>query len=495
MGKSVRNALFSLRIFVLCALAAIAPVQAQIVQFSGAAIPSTAGTPALIQMVSSSANSPNGINGNNFKFTLPNTTLTNNLLTLDILYPHGGTITITDSSGDTWPAAAATADAGVGNYIAAAFVLPNATAAVHTITVGIGSSTKPFQYTIAEWTNLATSSPVNGTKTATSVSAPNLAAGSYTPTTNNDANGGNLIHTYFAIANIANGTTNPTNFTPGGAGVLLDGDIAWVGRNGVPHSSQYTIQTAQAAINPATTAASDTNTYNVVSIALKASNAGTPKPGGIHVDKVLHFTNDAPPGSLPLKIPNTGNLLVMVTSQAQTWNTVSGISDSASQSWTNLTTSSGDCQIFYAKNLTANTTLTVTLTMGSTNTFSPHFFVISGANANPYDSTAGVATAAAGLNSASVWNNAPNFTPSTQPQLVIAVGGLGQGPGLGFNTGAPSGAVFDPVNYTGETDFDEMDNADLLGHVYVSSTTALNWNWTITNIGTNSGFASSLAFK
>src|SRR5258708_10273427 len=147
MGKSVRNAFFSLRIFVLCALAAIAPVQAQIVQFSGAAIPSTAGTPALIQMVSSSANSPNGINGNNFKFTLPNTTLTNNLLTLDILYPHTGTITTPDSSGDTWPAAAATADAGVGNYIAAAFVLPNATAAGLTHTGWGRSSRQPFPST------------------------------------------------------------------------------------------------------------------------------------------------------------------------------------------------------------------------------------------------------------------------------------------------------------------------------------------------------------
>src|SRR5258708_21705874 len=147
MGKSVRNAFFSLRIFVLCALAAIAPVQAQIVQFSGAAIPSTAGTPALIQMVSSSANSPNGINGNNFKFTLPNTTLTNNLLTLDILYPHGGTITITDSSGDTWPAAAATADAGVGNYIAAAFVLPHATTAGFPSTAGDRLSAQPLPQT------------------------------------------------------------------------------------------------------------------------------------------------------------------------------------------------------------------------------------------------------------------------------------------------------------------------------------------------------------
>lgn len=477
-------------IFAFCAVA-----HGQIVQLSGAAISSATGTPALIQMVSSSANSPNGINGNNFKFTLPNATLASNGLILDIMYPHGGTITISDSSGDTWPAASVSADAGVGNYVAAVFVLPNATAAIHTITIGIGSSTKPFQYTIGEWTNIATSSPVNGTKAATSVSAPNLAVGSFTPTTNNDANGGNLIHTYFAIANIANGTTNPTNFTPGGTGVLLDGDIAWVGRSGVPHASQYSIQTTQAAINPAITAASDTNAYNVVSVALKASTSGTPKPNGIHIDKVLHFTNDAPSGSLPLKIPLTGNLLVFVTSQAQTWNNVTGISDSATNTWTNLTTSSGDCQIFYAKNLTPNTSLTVTLTMSSAATFSPHFFVISGANANPYDSTAGVATTSAGLNSATVWNNAPNFTPTTQPQLVIAVGGLGQGPGLGFNTGAPSGAVFDPVTYTGETDQDLMDNADLLAHKYVNSTSTLNWNWSITNIASNSGFASSLAFK
>lgn len=451
------------------------------------------GTPALIQHIASSSNGPNGINGNNFKFTVDHVG-SGNCLTFGTLYPHGGTVSISDTSGDTWPAAAATADAGVGNYVAAVYVLPNATAGTHTLTVGIGSSTKPFQYTVSEWKNIATSSPVNGTKTATSVSAPNLAAGSFTPTTNNDANGGNLVLTYFAIANVANGTTNPTDFTPTASFTLLDGDIAWKGRSGVPHSSQYVVQATQAAINPGTTAASDTNSYNVVAVALKAANAGSSPSAGIHLDKLLSFTNDAPPSSLPLKVSNTGNTLVMVTSQAQTWNQVNSVTDSDGNTWTNLTGTSGDCQIWYAKNLTPNTNLTVTLSLGSSATFSPRFFVISGANANPFDATAGVVTTSAGLNNATVWNNAPNFTPSISNEFVIAIGGLGQGPGLGFNTGAPAGATFANVTYTGETDFDQMDNADFLAYHLAPNTTTLNWNWSITSIALNSGFASSLAF-
>ena len=70
-----------------------------------------------------------------------------------------------------------------------------------------------------------------------------------------------------------------------------------------------------------------------------------------------------------------------------------------------------------------------------------------------------------------------------------------QGPGLGLNTGAPTDAVFDLVTYTGELDFDLMENADAQAHVYNTGTLPLNWNWLITANPNNSAAATAVAFK
>ena len=78
---------------------------------------------------------------------------------------------------------------------------------------------------------------------------------------------------------------------------------------------------------------------------------------------------------------------------------------------------------------------------------------------------------------------------------MIAGSELGDGPGLGFNTGAPANAVWDLTTYTGEIDEDLMENADLLAHLYNTDLSTLHWNWHITSNPNNSAGGVAAAFK
>jgi hypothetical protein len=59
--------------------------------------------------------------------------------------------------------------------------------------------------------------------------------------------------------------------------------------------------------------------------------------------------------------------------------------------------------------------------------------------------------------------------------------------------GAPSGAVFDFVHYSGETDLDTMDNADFAAHLFNTSLSLENWNIAISNGGQTTDVASIAA--
>jgi hypothetical protein len=404
-------------------------------------------SPDLVQFVTSSSNPEGiGVTGNNFKFALPNAVGAGNCLILQITFTSGLTATVTDNNGNTWPAAAVSADAGAGLYKTSIYVLPNANAGVTTITVGFGSAFLPFQYTIAEYTHIATSSPVNGTQSSIIDTGSALAVGSFTPNANID---GNLILAFFAPAQTC--VESPTDWVPGGSFTLLEGDIAWtgVGNSSFPHAAMALWQVAPAAINPQITATGDTtNTYNCLAVALKTSaNAGTAKPAGIHIDKILHFSNDVPPATTwPLKIPAVGNLRLITSVQPNNDLVVSSVTDNDSNTWTYL----GDnCQVWYMENQSPNPNLIVTIHMtAQAQTLSIRFYDISGAAAAAFEKIA--IDNDINVNNLTTISNHPNITPNNATDLVIAIAGCGVGPGLSVTS--PAGAIFDLVTYSGEVD-------------------------------------------
>lgn len=464
-------------------------------------------TPTLVQHVAFGSNPAGlGISGDNFKVQLPQPIGAGNCLELSLTYPHGNTPTVTDNNGNSWPGSptAGPADAGVGNYVAAKFVLLNANAGQTLITVAFGASIIPVQIEISEWYNVGS---VNGTASsgASPVTGPNLACGSFTPTTNNDSNGGNVISAYFPIASGAAG--NPSAFVPVtsvGNFKLLNADIGWVNNQGFPHASMYWVQGTQAAINPSMTATAGTgsaNSYNCVAVALKAANVGTPG-AAFRILRILHYSVPftATTGTYILHTPTEGNLGVIADAVGTTQITIAsgGCVDNDSNTWTREQPAvSTTCPYFFMlPSATANTNRKVTITYsGKTTTgCSWRFWDIVGAAVSPFDTMAGFPDTAitAGV---TVLDNAPSISPgTTSKELVIAVLGLGQGPVTGFDTGAPAGAVMDNITYTGQNDIDLIDNADGVAHVYTTSTTQLNWNWIIpTNAG--DGYATAIAFK
>lgn len=465
------------------------------------ALPTSPNVPTLVQAVGSTLNDNNGISGNAFQFNMPNLTLAGNCLVLQIAYPYNAsrTISISDSTGDTWPAAAITqGTASTGNMRISLYVLPNASAGLHTLTITFDASLKPFKYVLSEFNNIATSSPVDGTTGASSVSGSAANAGSFTPTTNNDANGGHLI-VGMAISNDTVGTllaNQASAISAANSAQFIDADNTCT----IPSASSYLLQATNGAINPgfAFTQSTPTN-FVVAALALKTASAGQARPAGIRIVRILHISVVNPQiGDNTAIFPCDGNLRVVSMAPGNNINQVNSVKDSNNTSgYTDRTFTAGVSQVFESANTVANNTNALTLNLGSPDPqFSAHLIDIIGADTAPFMNTSGFNGAAPG--SGTVFNDFPDHTPNANVAgLTIVQTGMGTaGPQFGFASGAPSGAIFDNVYYTGMTDQDRMDNADPFGHAYFSGNTAQTWNWLLGSAGWGStAFATAISYK
>ena len=455
--------------------------------------------PTLIQHVASSANPIGlGIPGNDYKIPLPNPVLAGDALVLAITYPHGNLVTVSDTLRQTWPQASIVKDGGTNNYTTAIYVRCGSAGGSETITVGLSGSVLPFEYTVSEFNNVATSNCVDGSVGSASLSPSGsglINPGSFTPLNNNNTKGGHIIWSYTAISSGAGG--NPTSWNPASGFTLLDGDIAWINDQGFPHASQWSIQTQQASVSPSITSTGDTvDTFNSASVSLLVASAGGATPSGIHINKIIHESWIAlsSGATLRLQLPTTGNLRVLAFPAGQNNIHITSITDSDNSAW-NLEQTNGDsAQIWYAANRPANPGLTVSIhTSGTSPTNSTRFYDVQGAAASPFDVAAG--TDLTPCSSVTTIANQPVITPTGTNELVIATMGIGDGPGLGLASGAPSGAVWDLTTYAGENDTDLMQNADAQAHLYSTTIAAEHWNWTITSNSDNSCSAEAVAFK
>ena len=461
--------------------------------------------PTFIQGTGSDLNDNNGITGNAFVINLPNATGTGNPILLSIAYPYSASRTwaISDSCGDTWPAATVTGGtASVGNMNTKIYVLPNATGScLHTLTVTFDTFIKPFHYAIAEFNNIATASPADGSHSTANAACSSITAGAYTPTTNNDANGGHLIWNY-AISNDPVGTGISTQATA----ISKTGGVspAFMHANNIatiPSASSFDVQTTNGAINPGFGFTQSTGTNCVdTSVALKVASAGTAAPTGIRVKRLLHYSVVNPQnGANVLLFPSDGNLLVASMAAGNNINAVSSVVDSGSQTYTNPG-AAGTSQVFYHQNATSgnNLTLTVNLSGAGQPQFSIHLWDVVGAQASSFLNAQSFNGAAPG--SGTVISNFPTITPIAAPGLVIDQTGSGTASQGAMAAGAPAGAVFDCVSYaiTGGATFDQdrMDNADQFGHANFATTVTQNWNFVMGAAQHGStAFATAIAFQ
>src|SRR5262249_9151308 len=149
-------------------------------------------------------------------------------------------------------------------------------------------------------------------------------------------------------------------WSAGNGSTLLDADIAWKIDPGFPHASEYLVQPTAAAINPVVSMNGDTvDTFNAVSVALKAAAAGTSSPSGIHINKIIHQTADRWPtsGTYTLQVPTTGNLLVANVSFDSAG--ITSITDSDGGTWNQIQAGNTSVLLWYSANRTPDPNLTV----------------------------------------------------------------------------------------------------------------------------------------
>ena len=442
------------------------------------------GAPMVFQHIASSTDPlGNGIPGHTFTFhteSLP----ANTVAVMGVSAPSNVAVTISDALAGSWSTAACSASGGNNdNTKAWVFVQSlGGTGGPDTITINVGSADiQPVQFDITFWQNISTSSPVNGSRCAGNLQGSAVNPGSFMPTTNNDANGGNIIWNYTAICTGYAGG-NPTKWVPGSGFSLLNGEIIWASNQGFPEASQYYLQATQASVTPSITASGDTaDCFNSASVALTVANSGAVAPSTIHVASILHesFNVFRSPGTQVVQTPTVGNLRVM----AFTWGggclgnaCIGSIASSDGCTWT-LIGGGGAAEQAYAENCAPCSACTTSITYAGSNTMpaaSFRLYDIENAVANSYQNSMG----ADGACAAPAATNAPgNFTPTgANSGLTIATIGNGQGPITGLAAGSPAG-TFDLWTFSGQTDSDIADNADGQAHYYYSTKATQTWNW------------------
>ncbi len=454
-------------------------------------------TPTLVQHYYTGTNSPvRGLTATNYTFRLPNKTLSGNCLVMFLDYPSDVSVSsITDDGSNAWPAAAVTADGGSGNAKTSVFVLPNVAAGTRVITVTFGSAVAGIHAVFLEYYNVATSSPVGSSRSSINTTHTGIASGTLSPS---PAVSGNLV-LHYAIDNngVAGGqnAANVTGWTAGSGWTMLGGDI-----NSAHDASPFALQARLGDgtnFNPTMTATqSGSDTFNAIAVEIKAASAGTAPAAGIRIIKQQFYVSTAlsVPGSWTEFFPAQGNLLV--AANVLGGSTTSAITDSNSNMWTLAQNDPGYPAIQYAQNPTTDSTLRVTvpLTNINSNTTIALWDITGAATSGVLAQSAVVADGAA--SNVSSFNNAPSITPVNQNGLILVVLAIGQGPMTGFASGAPASALFMPVTYPGETDFDTFDNADGYAHNYYGTSLAQqNYNWTLIPKASNSYQVSAVEFK
>jgi len=347
-----------------------------------------------------------------------------------------------------------------------------------TIIVTLGASERVFQYVVTELYGIDPTGTIAGSSSVANNTT--IGAGTFIPV-NNDATGGNFIWSYFVKA-VQQPASNTTSIAAGGSATLLNADVGWnSATDSIPKAVQGYIQSSAAAINPAISSASDTaDGWNSLAIALKINlSAGTPPTGDIRIQKIDHFGTLHYPtsGTYTLQCPSIGNFRYIQCNDPALKATT--ITDSDGNTYLNAGAPSNPnpTGIWYLPNVGSNPNLKIYVAGGGTTAgLSFRFVDVVNASTAPFDS---VVTSAQSIGSVTSFSSSPSPSPDSSYGLAIANMGLNLGPGLAITS--PSGAVFDFCTYSGETDLDLIENADLMAHYRYLASGAQTWTWSITS--------------
>lgn len=439
--------------------------------------------------------------GNNFVINLeasgtPCAMASGDLVILAVRYPHSLTsITVTDNKSggsNTYTSQVSGSDSGLNNKFAIFTSL--VTGFASQITVAFNTNTSDVQIYASLWYNVASSSIVDGTSFTADITPanntnPNVSAGSMTTTVDGDL----IFYIAFDQASPL-GIANTINSTAWGSG--FSGLFAETNYNG--SAAQYEIQATHGAVNPGMLFSQTTHdTFAALGIAIKAGSSGSAPGAGIRIVKSQQFYNNVQASvNLTTAFPTSGNLFVAVNEAGTVGITMTSVTDSKSNTWTEESGHPATFpQIFYAANPTSDNAMTVTLHFGAgTGTDLICLYDIAGAATSPLDTGATVpgggdpsaltaASSGAAKNSGTQGaanqaidptHGAPSIIPTTATGLIIAAVQMGDGPVTG------SSQTFDYMSATWSTagDAQSFSNGDAMGHVFQTSAANQSFHWT-----------------
>jgi hypothetical protein len=315
-----------------------------------------------------------------------------------------------------------------------------------------------------------------GNTTASGAAAPRiLSSGAFIPT-NNNANGGTLIFSFFTN-DAPSGGAIVSRWDKSNGSTLLEADSADVTSQGLFKAAQVFLQTTAASITPQIQAnhTGTLDAYVGLGFALNLGSQGT-APNAFRIVRMLASANSNSIIS-PLQLPMAGNCGGLFS-----FGTLSTGVDNEGTSWT-VNTGAGDNPVVTTQNRSANDVRTLTLT--GTNTSSGwYWFDIIGADTTAWHDF--TATGATGItNGATSVSGIPNITPTVAGMTInYTTNGLGPTPGVT----APTGADYLFPTFSTLTDGGRLALGNGLGVYYHgSSLAAQSWTWNLANANVSSG--------
>jgi hypothetical protein len=423
-------------------------------------------------------------------YQLPGLTTAGNSVVVGFTYQNNVTPMVTDDIGNSYTIEETYFDAADGQSvgIAAAF---NIAAGARVISLCFDSDPGTFVQPMAtEFDNVigidGAGSATNGTGTAAS-------PGSMSATVSGD-----LIY-QVAVSLSFNQSSFTASTQSGVTWNLLSADLM----DGL--AGQYGVDSSTGAINPTISMGTSQNWISAA-ILLKPGSSGS-VPSGLRIVHLIHEnipnssssggTGNPFPNPLSLTFPSSGNLLVEMIGGGNASETVTGMTDTNRNTWTQagspfVIAGNDTVQSFYAGNASASSNLGLTLNWtGAQGEFTIFLYDVTGAASSPFDVTAGATgdqTVAGNLMMPFT------ITPVTSNEIIFSQVIWDNNTGTGI-----VGQLFDTNTFSGESlsGPEPVDQNNGWGHVITTSPTPVSFVWTALpiNLPVANWAGNAVAFK
>lgn len=452
------------------------PTDAEVVAIIRSVPVHHANVPTLIQ-ATNSALEPSS--WPNLIYRLPHPTLSGNCLILYVQTGATSTFTITDDgSGNAWTQQQHI-DSSQFLYV---YTCPNVSASTQKITVTFGASQAAINGGVAEFNNVATSSPLD-------TSGTNSGTGDAATVAMTTGTAGDLL---FMVAIQQSFTALTTLSSPGmsadASSTLLHTDL--IGGT----ASAIQVQAASGAVTMTINGFIAGTSWCSVGIAVKSASAGSPIPATIRIRRRQFSSyNSTSKVLFVVQLPITsGNLAVY---SLHSWNadtadhSVASLIDQGSNNFffgagANHFNSGGtnrtDESIWYSPNASSVTPIATVTTANVCQEFTAALYEIVGQNQN---APLGATSATTGSAAVSPFN-AGSITPNQANSMVIVNLPIETSSVSGST--APTSLMFDGFFCTGmDGGFNILEEDNGHGHYLTPNTSAITFTWTSTTAAGN----------